>query len=100
MFFQYIFSLKVLTWPFQDNFIVMCLYSCTSNVLWCQVHSSHILANHKTLNYNSKHWGKKSLRNRVNLFPLMFVLIDIICHVEYFVMLNAKVLFDGEINVF
>ena len=25
---------------------------CTRNVLWCQVHSSHIHSNHKTLNYN------------------------------------------------
>ena len=25
---------------------------CTRNVLWCQVHSSHIHSNHKTLNYS------------------------------------------------
>ena len=34
------------------NFIAKCQYSCTRNVLWYQVHSLHIHANHKTLNYN------------------------------------------------
>ena len=33
----------------------MCQYTdCTRNVLWCQVHSSHIHSSHKTFNYNSK----------------------------------------------
>ena len=34
------------------NFIAKCQYNCTRNVLWCQVHSSHIHSNHETLNYN------------------------------------------------
>ena len=38
----------------QYNLIAMCQYSCTRNVLWCQVHSSHIHSSQKTLNYNSK----------------------------------------------
>ena len=39
----------------QYNFIAKCQYTdCTRNVLWCQVHSSHIHTNHKTFNYNSK----------------------------------------------
>ena len=39
----------------QYNFIVNCQYGtdCTRNVLWCQVHSSHIHSNQKTLNYNN-----------------------------------------------
>ena len=39
----------------------MCQYKCTRNVLWCQVHSLHIHANHKTsLNYNnSKHTSRR-----------------------------------------
>ena len=38
----------------QHNFIAKCQYTdCTRNVLWCQVHSSHIHSNHKTLNYNN-----------------------------------------------
>ena len=33
----------------QYNFIAKCQYiDCTRNVLWCQVHSSHIHSNHKT----------------------------------------------------
>ena len=36
--------------------------------LWCQVHSSHIHASHKTLNYhNSKQPGKKSLKIQLTL---------------------------------
>ena len=39
----------------QHNFIAKCQYTdCTRNVLWCQVHSSHIHSNHKPFNYNSK----------------------------------------------
>ena len=47
------------------SFIAKCQYNCTGNVLWCQVHSSHIHASHKTsLHYNSrKYQGKKSLLN-------------------------------------
>ena len=37
----------------QYNFIAKCQYNGTRNVLWCQVHSSHIHSNHKTLNYNN-----------------------------------------------
>ena len=38
----------------QYNFIARFQYTdCTRNVLWCQVHSSHIHSNHKTLNYNN-----------------------------------------------
>ena len=38
----------------QYNFIAKCHYTdCTRNVLWCQVHTSHIHSNHKTLNYNN-----------------------------------------------
>ena len=37
----------------QYNFICKCQYNCTRNMLWCQVHSSHIHSNHKTLNYNN-----------------------------------------------
>ena len=38
----------------QYNFIAKCQYTdCTWNVLWCQVHSSHIHSNHKTFNYNN-----------------------------------------------
>ena len=36
-------------------------YNCTRNVLWCQVHSSHIYANHKTslkLQQQTKIWVK------------------------------------------
>ena len=37
-------------------FIAKCQYTdCTRNVLWCQVHSSHIHSNHKSFNYNSKY---------------------------------------------
>ena len=44
--------------------IAKCQYICARDVWWCQVHSSHISANHETLlnynknNNNSKHWGK------------------------------------------
>ena len=49
----------------QYNFIAKCQYNCTRNVLWCQVHSSHIHSSHKTsLNYNSKHPGKGSFINK------------------------------------
>ena len=49
----------------QYNFIAKCQYNCMRNVLWCQVHSSHIHSNRKTsLNYNSKQtsrsWCNKS----------------------------------------
>ena len=38
----------------QYNLIAKCQYTdCTRNVLWCQVHSSHIHSNHKTFNYNN-----------------------------------------------
>ena len=38
----------------QYNFIAKRQYTdCTRNVLWCQVHSSHIHSNHKTFNYNN-----------------------------------------------
>ena len=38
----------------QYNFIAKCQYTdCTRNVLWSQVHSSHIHSNHKTFNYNN-----------------------------------------------
>ena len=37
----------------QYNFVVECPYNCTRNILWCQVHSSHIHSNHETLNYNN-----------------------------------------------
>ena len=43
----------------QYNFIAKCQYTdCTRNVLWCQVHSSHIHSNHKTFNSNSKNKTK------------------------------------------
>ena len=47
------------------NFLAKCRYICTRNVSWCQVHSSHIHASHKTkLHYSSsKHQNKKSLLN-------------------------------------
>ena len=38
----------------QYNFIAKCQYNCTRNVLWCQVHSSHIHSNHTTLNYKQQ----------------------------------------------
>ena len=37
----------------QCNLIAKCQYNCTRNVLWCQIHSSHIHTNHKTWNYNN-----------------------------------------------
>ena len=45
----------------QYNFIAKCQYTdCTRNVLWCQVHSSHIHSNHKHLiTAANKHPGKK-----------------------------------------
>ena len=57
---QQIKHLHVFTVIMQYNFIAKCQYSCSKNVLWCQVHSSHIHANHKTsLKHNNKHPGKK-----------------------------------------
>ena len=36
------------------NFIAKRQYTdCTRNVLWCQVHSSHIHSDHKTFNHNN-----------------------------------------------
>ena len=46
--------------------IAKCQYKCTRNVLQCQVHSLHIHANHKTLNYNNSKQtspGEKSFIN-------------------------------------
>jgi len=44
----------LLLYNIQYNFIAKCQYTgCTRNVLWCQVHSSHIHSNHKTLEYNN-----------------------------------------------
>ena len=48
--------LCLLLWPnafvTHSHFIAKCQYTdCTRNVLWCQVHSSHIHPNHKTFNY-------------------------------------------------
>ena len=38
----------------QYNYITKCQHNCTRNVLWCQVHSSHIHTNPKTsLDYNT-----------------------------------------------
>ena len=38
----------------QCNLIAKCQNTdCMRNVLWCQVHSSHIHSNHKTFNYNN-----------------------------------------------
>jgi len=49
------FTHHSVTITIQYNFIAKCQYTdCTRNVLWCQVHSSHIHSNHKTFNYNSK----------------------------------------------
>ena len=46
----------------QYNFIAKCQYTdCSRNVLWCQVHSSHIHSNHKYLiTTANKNPGKKS----------------------------------------
>ena len=42
-------AVKPLSCILQYNFIAKCQYTdCTRNVLWCQVHSSHIHSNHKT----------------------------------------------------
>ena len=40
----------------------------TRDVLWCQAHSSHIHANHKTIDFNnnSKKWDKMVLINKSN----------------------------------
>ena len=47
-------TLSLNTNTIQYNFIAKCRYTdCTRNVLWCQVHSSHIHSNHKTFNYNN-----------------------------------------------
>ena len=52
----------------QHNSIAKCQYNCTRNVLWCQVHSSHTHANHKTSsNYNNSKQtspGKTSFINK------------------------------------
>ena len=57
-FFFFFFCLWVWVEEFliQCSFIAKCQYNCTRNVLWCQVHSSHIHTNHKpSLGYsNSK----------------------------------------------
>ena len=57
----------------QYSCIARCQYNCIRNVLWCQVHSSHIHACHKTsLNYsNSKHRGIKSLMNKYMRNPVL-----------------------------
>ena len=47
-------QLLLLLLRIQYNFIAKCQYNCTRNVLWCQVLSSHIHANHKALNYNNR----------------------------------------------
>ena len=50
--------------------IAKCQYSCTRNVLWCRVLSSHIHANYKTSSErkkktgNNKHPAKKSFINK------------------------------------
>ena len=45
---------NTLQYTIQYNLIAQCQYTdCTRNVLWCQVQSSHIYSNHKTLNYNN-----------------------------------------------
>ena len=58
LFFFFFFCLWVWVEEFliQCSFIAKCQYNCTRNVLWCQVHSSHIHTNHKpSLGYsNSK----------------------------------------------
>ena len=41
------------TMQYCNNFIAKCQYNCTRNVLWCQVHASHIHASRKKLNYDS-----------------------------------------------
>ena len=45
----------------QYSFVARCQYLCARNVLWCQVRSSHIQANHETSLYNNnnnnKRWG-------------------------------------------
>ena len=45
----------------QYNIVARCQYCCTRNVLWCQVRSSHIHADHETsfYNNNNKRWGKE-----------------------------------------
>ena len=65
----------------RHNFIAKCQYSCTRNVLWCQVHSSHIHCNQKTLNLNyntNKHPGKKSFIDDEKKF-----IAPISCHVSF-----------------
>ena len=50
-----------------------CQYNCTRNVLWCQVHSSHIHANHKaSVNYSETYnycqvsqWSEEGCRKQV-----------------------------------
>ena len=49
----------------QYNFIAKCQYTdCTRNVLWCQVHSSHIHSNHKTFNYNKSNKKKNKTKKK------------------------------------
>ena len=47
------------------GFIAKCQYNCARKVLWCQAHSLHIHASHKTsFNWNnSKHRGKRHWQN-------------------------------------
>ena len=61
-------SQSVVQCNIQYNFIAKCQHNYTRNVLWWQVHSSHIHSNHKTLlNYsNSKQTISK---NAIELFP-------------------------------
>ena len=54
----------------QYNYNAKCQCNCTRNVLWCQVHSSHIHAHHKTsLNYNTAnrqyHTSPRVLQERI-----------------------------------
>ena len=54
------------------SLIAKCQYNCTRNVLWCQIHSLHIRANHFFFFFylkndnssSSKLWGKNKLINR------------------------------------
>ena len=40
----------IYVWHYTIQIIARCQCNCTSNVLWCQVHSSHIHAKHKATN--------------------------------------------------
>ena len=49
----------------QDDFVAKCQCSSTGTVLWCQVRSSHIHANHKAIySNNSKRCGERSQINK------------------------------------